>query len=159
MGEQVHVFRMAPGEALLAGRDLDAEIVVLCVRCYLSFQLRATVKNLGRQSAGEAPAGTFQQTIAFEAWEIVAELVEPIVFFGEPKRVERGLVDRAGSPAAEQVTAMEQNLKRADQPGIIDLDPGIPDRADLDWPRHALEQEEVDVDVEPLRLVSEEAIR
>ena len=38
----------------------------------------------------------------------------------------------------------------------MDFDPGIADRADRDWKAEALQQREVDVDVEPLRLVAGE---
>jgi hypothetical protein len=41
--------------------------------------------------------------------------------------------------------------------GVVDLDPGIADRAEGDWKAEALEQPKVDVDVEPLRLETGEA--
>jgi putative transposase len=39
MGEDEGMSRFVPVEELFAGRHLDAEIVVLCVRWYLSFKL------------------------------------------------------------------------------------------------------------------------
>ena len=39
VGEDGVVSRFVPGEELFAGRHFDAEIVVLCVRWYLSFKL------------------------------------------------------------------------------------------------------------------------
>ena len=39
----------------------------------------------------------------------------------------------------------------------MDLDPGIADRANSDWKAEALQQREVDVHVEPLRLETGEA--
>ena len=39
----------------------------------------------------------------------------------------------------------------------MDLDPGIPNRTDGDWKGEALQQREVDMDVEPLCLEGSEA--
>jgi Asp-tRNA(Asn)/Glu-tRNA(Gln) amidotransferase A subunit family amidase len=49
---------------------------------------------------------------------------------------------------------VQQDLEEADDAGVVDLDPGIADRADGDRKAEALEQREVDVDVEPLRLAA-----
>ena len=42
--------------------------------------------------------------------------------------------------------------------GVVDLDPGIADRADGDWQGEAVQQRKVDVDIEPLRLEAGKAI-
>ena len=47
---------------------------------------------------------------------------------------------------------MQEDREAADDAGVVDLDPGIADRAEGDWKAEALEQRKVDVDVEPLRL-------
>src|SRR5712672_4270689 len=48
--------------------------------------------------------------------------------------------------------AMQEDFEQADDAGVVDLDPGIADRADGDRQGEALQQRKVDVDVEPLRL-------
>src|ERR1700724_1380813 len=53
--------------------------------------------------------------------------------------------------------AVQEDFEEADDAGVVDLDPGIADRADSDWKAEALQQREVDVDVEPLRLETGEA--
>ena len=67
------------------------------------------------------------------------------------------MVDLLGGPAADLTAAVQEDLEEADDAGVVDLDPGITDRADSDWKGEALEQREVDVDVEPLRLETGEA--
>jgi hypothetical protein len=52
---------------------------------------------------------------------------------------------------------VQEDLEEADDTGVVDLDSGIADRADGDWKAEALQQREVDVDVEPLRLETGEA--
>jgi len=54
---------------------------------------------------------------------------------------------------------VQEDLEEADDAGVVDLDPGIADCADSDWKGEALQQREVDVDVEPLRLETGEACR
>src|SRR4029077_10769366 len=62
------------------------------------------------------------------------------------------MVDLLGGPAADVTAAMQEDFKEADDARVVDLDAGIADRADGDRPGEALQQREVDVDVEPLRL-------
>ena len=52
---------------------------------------------------------------------------------------------------------MEENLEQADDACVMDFDSRISNRADGDGERDALQQREVDVDVEPLRLEAGEA--
>src|SRR6202043_3209742 len=54
-----------------------------------------------------------------------------------------------GGPAADMTGAVQEDFKQADDARVVDLDPGIADRADGDWQGEALQ---VDVDIEPLRL-------
>src|SRR6266404_269321 len=62
------------------------------------------------------------------------------------------MVDLLGGPAADVTAAMQEDFKEADDARVVDLDAGIADRADGDRQGEALQQREVDVDVEPLRL-------
>jgi len=52
---------------------------------------------------------------------------------------------------------MQEDLEEADDARVVDLDPGIADCADGDRKSQALQQREVDMDVEPLRLEAGEA--
>ena len=59
------------------------------------------------------------------------------------------MVDLLGGPAANLGAAMQQDFEEADEAGVLDLDAGIANRADGDRKGEALEQREVDMDVEP----------
>src|SRR5438477_935907 len=67
------------------------------------------------------------------------------------------MVDLLGGPAADMTAAMQEDFKQADDARVVDLDPGIAHRADGDRKGEALQQREVDMDVEPLRLEAGEA--
>src|ERR1700726_909845 len=69
-----------------------------------------------------------------------------------------GMVDLLGGPAADMTAAMQEDFKQADDARVVDLDPGIADRADGDWQGEALQQRKVDMDIEPLRLEAGKAI-
>jgi len=68
------------------------------------------------------------------------------------------VVDLLGGPAADMTAAMQEDFEQADDAGVVDLDPGIADRADGDRQGEALQQRKVDVDIEPLRLEAGKAI-
>src|SRR5260370_18556113 len=67
------------------------------------------------------------------------------------------MVDLLGGAGGDLSTGVQGGLEEADDAGVVDLDPGIADRADGDRKGEALQQREVDVDVEPLRLETGEA--
>ena len=62
------------------------------------------------------------------------------------------MVDLLGGPAADMTAAMQEDFEQADDAEVVDLDPGIADRADGDRQGEALQQRKVDMDIEPLRL-------
>src|SRR3984893_864877 len=68
------------------------------------------------------------------------------------------MVDLLGGPAADMTAAMQEDFEQADDARVVDLDPGIADRADGDWQGEALQQRKVDMDIEPLRLEAGKAI-
>ena len=111
----------------------------------------------GGETVGVAGAVTLEQPVGFQLAQVVAELVQPVGAVGEVEGGEDGVVDLLGGPAADLTAAVEQNLEQADDAGVVDLDPGIADRANGDRQGEALQQREVDVDVEPLRLETGEA--
>src|SRR4249920_1282907 len=71
---------------------------------------------------------------------------------------DNGLMDLLGGPAADVAATMQEDFEQADDARIMQLDAGIADRADGDGEGETLQQREVDVDVEPLRLEAGEAI-
>ena len=85
--------------------------------------------------------------MAFEFAQVVAELVKSVGFFGELETLKNNLVNVSGSPAAEGVTAMEQNFEQPDDASLMDLDTGVVNRADSERQGDTLEQREVYVDV------------
>ena len=70
--------------------------------------------------------------MAFELAEIVAQLVQAIGTGGEVEAGENGVVDLLGGPAAHLGAAMQEDFEEADETGVVDLDPGIANRADGD---------------------------
>src|SRR5437764_12135009 len=109
------------------------------------------------ETVGVAGSVTLQQPVGFELAQVVAELVQPVGAVGEVEGGEDGVVDLLGGPAADLSTAVQEDLEEVDDAGVVDFDTGIADRADRDWKGETLEQREVDVDVEPLRLETSEA--
>jgi hypothetical protein len=60
---------------------------------------------------GITAAIAFQQVMAFQFAQIVAKLVQTIAFGGKLKRGQYGFVDLLGSPAADSIAAVKQNLQ------------------------------------------------
>ena len=109
------------------------------------------------ETIGVAGSVTLQQPVGLELAQVVTELVQPVGAVGEVEGGEDGVVDVLGGPAADLTTAVQEDLEESDDAGVVDLDAGIADCADSDWKGEALQQREVDVDVEPLRLETGEA--
>ena len=59
----------------------------------------------GGETVGVAAAIAFQQAVAFELAQVVAELVQPVLFGGELERGEDGFMDLFGRRAANDVAA------------------------------------------------------
>src|ERR1700737_197509 len=97
-----------------------------------------------RETVGVAGSVTLQQPVGFELAQVVTELVEPVGAVGEAEGGEDGVVDLLGGPAADLTTAVQEDLEEADDTGVVDLDPGIADRADSDWKAEGLQHREVD---------------
>src|ERR1700745_580067 len=109
------------------------------------------------ETVGVAGSVTLQQPVGFELAQVVAELVQAVGSLGEVEGSEDGVVDLLGGPAADLTAAAQEALEQADDARVVDFDPRIADRADGDREGEALEQREVDVDIEPLRLEASEA--
>jgi hypothetical protein len=63
------------------------------------------------EAIGIAGPVTFDQSVALELAQVVAELVESVSFFGEMEGGEDGLVDLLGGPAANMTTSVQENFE------------------------------------------------
>ena len=64
-----------------------------------------------------------------------------------------------GSPAADGVATMQENLQQPDDPCIVDFDSRIADRAGQDGQGKPLQQRKIHMDIEGLSLEISEAVR
>jgi len=85
--------------------------------------------------------------VTFEFAQVVAKLVETVGLFGNLEALENDLMNVLGAPSAQIIAGMQKNLQEPDDPGLMDLYPGIIDRAGDDRQGHALQQREVHMDV------------
>ena len=115
------------------------------------------MNTLWGEAVGVAGSVALKQSVTFELAQIVAQLVQAVSSFGEMEGGEDGLVDLLGGPAADVSAAMQENLEQADDAPVVDFDAGIADRTDGDRQGNALQQREVDVNIEPLGLEAGEA--
>jgi hypothetical protein len=56
-------------------------------------------------------------------------LVEPIGFRGELERGENRLMNLLGRPAPDGAAVMQENFQQPDDPGVMDFDAGVTNRA------------------------------
>src|SRR4249920_643956 len=110
------------------------------------------------KAVGVAGSIPLQQPVAFEFAQVVAQLVDGVASVGELEGTEDSLVDLPGGPAADMAAGVQEDLEQANDARIMQLDAGVANRADGDGEGETLQQREVDVDVEPLRLEAGEAI-
>ncbi len=68
----------------------------------------------GGETVGVAATIAFEQPVALEFAEIVAELIQSVVLRGELERGEDGLVNLFGGPAADGSAAVQENLQKPD---------------------------------------------
>jgi len=113
--------------------------------------------TFGGETVGVTGTVALDQSVPFELAQVVAQLVQAVSLIGEIECGEDGLVDLLGGPTADVSAAVQENLEQADDARVVDFDSRIADRADGDRERDALQEREVDVDVEPLRLEAGEA--
>ena len=118
---------------------------------------QGNLNALRGEPVGVAGCVTLQQPVALELAQVVAQLVQTIGVLTHLKGGDDGTVDLLGVPAAELTAAMQEDFEQADDAGVVNLDAGIADRADGDRKGEALQQREVDMDIEPLRLEIGEA--
>ena len=96
--------------------------------------------------------------MAFEFTQVVAQLVDAVASVGELEGGDDGLMDLPGRPATDVAATVQEDFEQADDARIMKLDAGIADCADGDGEGEPLQQREVNMNVEPLRLEAGEAI-
>lgn len=77
---------------------------------------------------------------------------------GKMETGEEGLVDVSGSPASQAGSSVQENFHQPDHAGVLDLDTRKLNGAYLDGEGQALQEWEIHMDVEPLRLIGGKAI-
>src|SRR6201982_3903921 len=102
------------------------------------------------ETVGVAGSVTLEQAVALELAQVVAELVEAVGLSGEVEAGEHGVVDLLGGPAANLSAAMQEGFEEADEAGVGGLCAGVGGRDAGDREGKALEQWEVDMNIEPL---------
>ena len=112
---------------------------------------------LGGEAVGVARAVAFEQAVALELAQVVAQLVEAVGALGQVEGCEDSLVDLLGGPATDVSAAMQQDFEQANDAHVVDFDSRIAHGADGDRQGDPLQQREVDVNVEPLCLEAGEA--
>src|ERR1700691_704298 len=95
----------------------------------------------------------------FQLAQIVAELVEAVGFRGNLERGDDCFVDLPGVPAPDGTAVMQENLQESDDPGVVEFDARITTRADVDGQGDPLQQGEVHMYIQALRLKTGEAVR
>src|SRR6266478_6026669 len=96
--------------------------------------------------------------MGFEFAQVIAELGEGVVFWGELEGGEDGLVDLRGAPSADLGAAVEQDFQETEHTSVMDLDAGDFGVSRGDGQSQTLEQGKVDVDIESLGLEGSETI-
>ena len=95
----------------------------------------------------------------FEFAQIVAELIESVFLGGDLEGGDDRFVDLFGGPAAGGAAVMEQHFEKTDDTCVMDFDARVTDRPNGDGQGDSLQQREVHVDVEALRLEARETVR
>src|SRR6266550_4359211 len=158
VGVVVGGFELAGRLVMGVGAVVEAAIGERAAEAFVEEEKEQRHLNpFGGETVGVAGAVPLQQPVALQLAQVVAQLVEAVGAVGEVEGGEDGMVDLLGGPAADVTAAMQEDFKEADDARVVDLDAGIADRADGDRQGEALQQREVDVDVEPLRLEAGEA--
>ncbi len=111
------------------------------------------------ETVGIAATLACEQTVALEFAEVVAELVESVLFRGDLERRDNRLVNLFGRPATDGAAVVQENFQQPNDSHILDFDAGVTNRTDGDGQGDALQEGKVHMDVEGLRLEGGEAVR
>src|SRR6516165_2164280 len=104
--------------------------------------------TLVREAVTVPSAIAFQQAVALHLAQVIAELGEGVLLRREAKGGLDRFVDLRRPPADNLRAAVEQHFHQAHHAGVLDLDAWNLAAANLNGQCQALEQREVDMDVE-----------
>src|SRR5258705_1140336 len=90
--------------------------------------------------------------------QIIAELIQAVACSRKFKGGQDRVVDSLGRPPADRSAAMQQNLHEPDHARVVDLDARKLRGSHRDGQRESLQKRELDVNVQALRLESDEAV-
>ena len=82
---------------------------------------------LGGEKVGVARAFALEEPVPLEFAQIVAKLIEAVSIGGELEGGQDGVVDFACRPTADMSAGVQQDLKEADDTGVVDFDAGMAD--------------------------------
>jgi hypothetical protein len=85
------------------------------------------VDAFGGEAVGVTAAIARKQSVSFEFAQIVAELVESVLFRGELKGGENCLVNLFCGPAADGTAVVQEDFEKPDDPRVVDFDARITD--------------------------------
>jgi hypothetical protein len=107
---------------------------------------------LGGEAVGVVCAVAFEQSVGSHLTQVIAQLVKPVALGGQAEVDPECLVELAGTPAPDQGACVQQHFHEADHAGVVDFDTRILGGAHGDGQCESLEQREVSVHVQTLRL-------
>ena len=158
VGAVIGGFEAAGGTVFGIGAMMEAAVGERSAQPFMEEQEeQRDVDAFCGEAVGVARAVALDQSVAPELAQVVAQLVQAIGALGEMEGCEGSLVDLLGRPAADVSTAMQEDFEQTDGAHVVDLDAGIAHGDDGDRQGDALQQREVGVNVEPLRLEAGEA--
>ena len=96
--------------------------------------------------------------MGLEFAQVVTELGEGVLVGAELVGVVDGLMDLARAPSAELGAAVEEDFHEAQHAGVVDLNAGDLGVSGGDGESQALEQREVDVDIQGLGIELSETV-
>lgn len=98
------------------------------------------------------------QAMSFHLPQVIAELGKRIGRGFEIKGFKKSLVEITGSPSGDTGAGMDEHLHEADQAGMVDFDPCDFGMAGNNREGQTLEQREIHMDLEGLRLKGGETV-
>jgi len=110
------------------------------------------------ETVGITAAVALHQAVSFQLAQVVSQLGKRVAFGAECEAGKNGLMDIAGTPAQDSGAAMQQHLHQAQHAGIVEFDAWGFMLAGGNGQGQALEEGEIDVDVERLGLEGREAV-
>ena len=104
------------------------------------------------QAVAVLATDALDQSVAFHFAQVVAQLSQGVLLGAQSEGLQKGLINLARTPAGERRPAMQEHFHQAEDAGIVNLDAGDSALPPGEGKGQALEEGEVDRDVEGLGL-------